>query len=166
MAGYVPLEPGDSSAVVQAALNAMNSEQYGAMATTSATVATIAALDAIPDYYLVTGKVVRVMDSDGLGTTANYSWSGSAWVQIPFTRVVGVAVASASSIAIVTDIFHITGAIQINTLTGGVTGQQIVMIPDGAFSLGTSGNIGRAVTATVGRSLTLTFDGTLWYPDA
>jgi len=165
MAGYIPLEPGESAAQVQASLNAMNSEQYGAVAMSSLTVANIAALDAIPDYYLVTGKVVRVMDSDGLGTVANYSWSGSAWVQIPFTRVVGVAVASAASIAIDADIFHVTGVVQINTITGGVTGQQIVIIPDGAFSTGTSGNIGKASTAVVGRSLTLTFDGTSWWPD-
>jgi hypothetical protein len=142
----------------------MNSEQYGAMAMTGATVANISALDAIPSYYLVTGKVVRVMDSDGLGTVANYSWSGSTWVQIPFTRVVGVAVASGSSITIAADIFHVTGTTQINTLIGGVTGQQIVIIPDGIFATGLTGNIGKASTSVVGLCLTMTFDGTKWWP--
>jgi hypothetical protein len=164
MSGFVELQPGDSGSQVQAALNAMNSEQYQAMAQTAWTVANIAALTAIPTYYLVTGKVARVMDSDGLGTVASYSWSGTAWLQIPFRLTVGAVVASASSVTPTGDVFHVTGAAQINTIAGGQVGQQLTLIPDGAFTTGLTGNIAKASTAIVGRALTMTFDGVSWWP--
>jgi len=164
MSGYVPLTSGDNAALKNAEINAMNSEQYGAMAECQFTVANQAALSAIPLYYKVTGKLVRVMDSDGLGTIVTYSWSGSAWVAVPFIRAVGTIVASATSIAITGDIFHVSGALAINTITGGQTGQEIVIIPDGAFTLGTSGNIAIASTAVIGKAMALYFYGTKWFP--
>src|SRR5512147_3182448 len=131
MSGYIPLQSGDNASLKNAELNAMNSEQYGAMAQAMFTVANQAALSAIPTYYKVTGKLVRVMDSDGLGTIVTYSWSGSSWVAVPFIRSVGAPVASATSIAITGDIFHVTGIVEINTIMGGQAGQEIVIIPDG-----------------------------------
>src|SRR5262249_19803486 len=128
--GYVPLQAGMTGPEVQATLNAMNSEQYGAMAQTAITIANIDALMDLPDYYLVTGKLVRVMDSDGLGTEATYSWSGTAWEQVPFRLTVGTPVASAATIVPTADVFHVTGTVQISTISDGVAGQQLTLIPD------------------------------------
>ena len=165
MSGYIPLQPGDNATLKNAEINSMNSEQYGAMAEAMFTVANQAALSSIPSYYKVTGKLVRCMDSDGLGTIVTYSWSGSTWIAVPYVRTIGVPVASATSITITGDIFHVTGALTINTITGGQSGQEIVLIPDSAFTLGTSGNIAIASTAIVGRAMALYFYGTKWYPD-
>jgi len=165
MSGYIPLQPGDNATLKNTELNSMNSEQYGAMAEAMFTVANQSALSAIPSYYKVTGKLVRCMDSDGLGTIVTYSWSGSTWIAVPYVRTIGVPVASATSIAITGDIFHVTGALAINTITGGQTGQEIVIIPDGAFTLGTSGNIAIASTAVIGKAMALYFDGNKWFPN-
>jgi hypothetical protein len=166
--GYVALEPGDSQSAIQSALNAMNTEQYGAMALTTVTVANIAALDALPSYYLVTGKIANVVDSDGLGTPNVYSWSGSAWVAVPYVKTVGALVHSATSITPTGDVFHVDGTTTIQTITGGVNGQQIVLIPDAVWHTGTSGNVAVASTAVVGVALTLTYIGadSKWYPSA
>jgi hypothetical protein len=165
MSGYTPLQPGDNANLKNAEINAMNSEQYGAMAEAMFTVANQTALSAIPSYYKVTGKIVRCMDSDGLGTIVTYSWNGTSWVAVPFVRTIGVPVASAASIAITGDIFHVTGIIQINTITGSQSGQEIVLIPDAAFTLGTSGNIAIASAAVIGKAMALYFDGTKWFPN-
>lgn len=68
----------------------------------------------------------------------------------------------------------VSGSTQINTIAlpwPGFTGS-ISYIPTGAFTGATGGSatdtkkaVGKAFTAVVGKVLTLTFDGTLWYPD-
>jgi len=164
MSGYTALQPGDTSETVRTEINAMNSEQYGAMAETFFTVTNQSAMSAIPDYYKVTGKLVRCMDSDGFGTIITYSWSGSAWVAVPNIKSVGLPVASATSITITGDLFHVTGIIEINTIAGGQKGQEIVIIPDAAFTLGVTGNIAIASTGVISRAMALYFDGTKWFP--
>lgn len=68
----------------------------------------------------------------------------------------------------------VSGTTQINTIAlpwPGFTGT-IRYIPTGAFTGATGGTsdgtnmaVGRAFTAVVGKVLSLTFDGALWYPD-
>jgi hypothetical protein len=96
------------------------------------------------------------------------------------TKIAGVlglsalttAVASASTISPPTginfsiQIFHISGTTQINTINLPYTGftGTICLIPDAAFTTGTSGNIALASTAVIKRALYLTYDGSKWYP--
>lgn len=83
-----------------------------------------------------------------------------------YETVVGANVASASTIAPTGGIFHVTGTTQITTISlprTGFTGS-IQIIPDAAFTTATGGNIALASTAVVGRVLTMTYDGTSWYP--
>lgn len=79
---------------------------------------------------------------------------------------VGVNVASASTISTSSGIFHVTGTTQINTINVPVTGftGSITIIPDGAFTTGTSGNIALGSTAIVNKALIMTYDGSKWYP--
>lgn len=78
------------------------------------------------------------------------------------------AIASASTIDIGNggQIFHVSGTTAINTISLPFTSfvGSVTIIPDGAFTLTTSGNIGKASTAVVGQAMTLFYDGTSWYP--
>lgn len=78
----------------------------------------------------------------------------------------GAAVASAATITPTGRVFHVTGTTQINTINepAGFDQPSITIIPDGAFTTGTSGNIALASTAVVNKALTMTYDGTKWYP--
>jgi hypothetical protein len=80
----------------------------------------------------------------------------------------GAAVASASSITPTGAIFHVTGTTTVNTVVvpaGIQSGGQITIIPDGVFTLGTTGNISVGGTSVVGKALILTWDATAvkWY---
>ncbi len=85
---------------------------------------------------------------------------------------VGSAIASASTIAPTTPVVHITGTAAIATVTVptqcGTSGYSctVRLIPDGAFTTTTGGNISIASTAVVGRVLELTYDPATakWYP--
>ena len=81
---------------------------------------------------------------------------------------VGAAVAAAATITATNRIFHVTGTAEIDTINppNNFEESQIMIIPDAIFTLGVIGNIARAVTAVVGKVITLTYDGTSWYPDA
>jgi hypothetical protein len=78
------------------------------------------------------------------------------------------AIASASAIQIeeAGQIFHVSGTAAIDTIFLASTSFRgsVTIIPDGAFTLITGGNIGKASTATVGRAMTLHYDGSFWYP--
>lgn len=78
------------------------------------------------------------------------------------------AIASAATIAIDSNgqIFHVSGTAAISTITPPLTSfiGSVTIIPDGAFTLTTSGNIGKASTAVVGQAMTLHYDGVKWYP--
>lgn len=83
----------------------------------------------------------------------------------------GTALASAATITPVAQITHVTGTAAIATITtpsvatnGGVFTGCVKLIPDGVFSTTTTGNIGLASTAVVGRVLEECYDGTKWYP--
>jgi hypothetical protein len=88
------------------------------------------------------------------------------------SRQIGTSIASASTIAPITPIVHITGTTIISTITPpqGCTDSgyacTITFIPDGLWSTATGGNIAWGSSATVGRVLTETYDPTTskWYP--
>ena len=77
------------------------------------------------------------------------------------------SVASAATLAVTAEIMHVTGTAEIDTLTVPANfGGAIELIPEDAFTLGTSGNIAIASTAVVGKTLRLTFSNLTqkWYP--
>jgi hypothetical protein len=79
-------------------------------------------------------------------------------------------IASATTIAPTAYITFVSGTTAIATITAPSTmtggGGQIVLIPTGAWTTNTTGNIALATTAVVNRALTLTYDSTTtkWYP--
>ena len=85
---------------------------------------------------------------------------------------VGSAIASASTITPTSAIHHITGTVQINTIAApsqfasSGMGGCLRLIPDAAFTTGTSGNIAISSTAVVSRALQLCYDNgtSKWYP--
>ncbi len=104
-----------------------------------------------------------------LGWRCTTAGTPGTWVAFGVPSYRGAAVASASSITTTGTVFHVTGTTAINTITvptGFPDGGQITLIPDGIFTLGTSGNVALAVTAVVSKALTLTYDSNTskWYP--
>lgn len=79
---------------------------------------------------------------------------------------VGTVLASATTIAPIAGITHISGTTPIVniTLPPNFTTGQIVLIPDGIFTTTTAGNIGLASTAVVSKTLIMTYDGIKFYP--
>ena len=85
---------------------------------------------------------------------------------------VGSAIASASAIAPTSPIHHITGTVQVTTITvpsqfaASGMGGCLRLIPDGAFTTGTTGNIAISSTAVVSRTLEFCYDNgtSKWYP--
>lgn len=84
----------------------------------------------------------------------------------------GSAVASATTITPSAMTFHVTGTTAIATIgvptacnTSG-TSCTLRLIPDGAFTTTTTGNIAIASTAVVGKTMEMTYDATAakWYP--
>ncbi len=82
--------------------------------------------------------------------------------------ILGSPLASATTIAPNRGIHHVTGTTTIQNITipwDGFSGS-CFLVADGAWSLGTSGNINSAVTAAAGNVILLTYDLTnqKWYP--
>jgi hypothetical protein len=79
-------------------------------------------------------------------------------------------IASDSTIAPTSMITFVSGIASISTITApapiSAAGGKITIIPTGAFTLNTSGNIANVVTTVVGQAFTLTYDsvGAKWYP--
>jgi len=107
------------------------------------------------------------------GVTSTISLSGS--VKITGLTSNGTTsgaptIASATTIAPTTPIAFISGTTAIVTITApspiSTNGGSITLIPTGAFTTTTAGNIALASTATVSRTLTMTYDPTTakWYP--
>lgn len=86
------------------------------------------------------------------------------------TNAAAPTIASATTIAPTTSILFVSGNAQIDTITApspiSAGGGQITIIPTGAFTTGTGGNIALACTAVVSKALIMTYDqGTAkWYP--
>lgn len=90
------------------------------------------------------------------------------WTAIGVASYTGAAVTSATSITPTGTVFHVTGTTTVNTVvvpTGFPDGGAITIIPDGVFTVGTSGNIALGGTSVVSKALTLTWDATAvkWY---
>jgi hypothetical protein len=78
-------------------------------------------------------------------------------------------IASATSIAVSTQITFVSGTVAISNIIPPITfinGGQITLIPTGKFTLSTSGNIAIPVSAEVSRPIYLTYEATMnkWYP--
>jgi hypothetical protein len=125
------------------------------------------------------GSIVAVVDNAG-NISANTAWfktlgvkdnSGITAFMVNsngyVVQKVGSPVASASTITPTGPIFHVTGTTSINTINipfGGFTGT-ITIISDNAIAFGNNpGNLGRSFTTASGRTVTLTYDGSKWYP--
>jgi hypothetical protein len=88
------------------------------------------------------------------------------------TEAIGTAIASASTIAPVAKITHVTGTTNVVTITPPAAyttagyGGCIVLIPDGLWSTTNAGNIAIATTGVVSKQLNLCYDATAakWYP--
>jgi hypothetical protein len=87
-------------------------------------------------------------------------------------RSVGTAIASAATIAPTSGMTHITGTTAISSITvpsitvsGTAFTGCLVLIPDGAWTTTTTGNIALASTAVVGKQMEMCFDGSKWYPN-
>ena len=86
------------------------------------------------------------------------------------TSAAAPTIASATTIAPTTQIVFISGTTAIATITApnpiSAGGGQITLIPTGAFTTTTAGNIALASTAVVSKALIMTYDTTTakWYP--
>jgi hypothetical protein len=98
--------------------------------------------------------------------------TGTSLVLSSFSAVSAAAptVASATTISPTTPIAFVSGTTAVVTITApapiSAGGGEIVLIPTGAFTWTTAGNIAVAGTAVVSRTLTMTYDATTtkWYP--
>ena len=97
--------------------------------------------------------------------------SNGTWVLANLVRLVnvGAALASASTIAPISFVTHVTGTAAVNTVTpppGFISGGHIILIPDGIFTTTAAGNIAIASTAVVSKALILTWDAGVskWFP--
>jgi hypothetical protein len=86
------------------------------------------------------------------------------------TNAAAPTIASATTIAPTKQITFISGTTAVVTITAAAPisagGGTITLIPTGAFTWTTAGNIAVAGTAVVSRALTMTYDVTTtkWYP--
>jgi hypothetical protein len=98
--------------------------------------------------------------------------TGTSLVLSSFNAVSAAAptIASAATIAPTAPITFISGTAAVVTITApspiSAGGGAVVLIPTGAFTWTTAGNIAVAGTAVVSRTLTMTYDATTtkWYP--
>ena len=120
-----------------------------------------------------TGAGVLVFsNSPTLTTPVLGAATGTSLVLSSFNAVSAAAptVASAATIAPTAPITFISGTAAIVTITApspiSAGGGAVVLIPTGAFTWTTAGNIAVAGTAVVSRTLTMTYDATTtkWYP--
>jgi hypothetical protein len=97
------------------------------------------------------------------GVVRHFSVNNAGFVE----NSIGANVASATTITPTGPIFHVTGVTQVNTINvpyAGFSGS-IIIIPDGIFALGTSGNIALATTTTISKPILLVYDTNTskWY---
>jgi hypothetical protein len=115
---------------------------------------------------------------DNLATTANVQFatrgtgSSGAYSMQSTTPTMGVpigtsVVASATTITVPAEIFHINGTTAIATINPvlpfGVGGTKVYIIADSAWTTVNTGNISTVITAVSGTMYTFVYDGTKWY---
>jgi hypothetical protein len=119
-----------------------------------------------------TGAPVRATSPTIVSPTINGT---VAFTSYTVSGVIGTAaaaptIASATTIAPTQQIAFVSGTTAIATITPPAPiasgGGQITLIPTGAFTTTTAGNIAIATTAVVGKALVMTYDTTAakWYP--
>lgn len=133
-----------------------------------------AGASALPVWTVATGSgaPVRATSPTLVSPTINGT---VAFTSYTVSGVIGTAtaaptIASASTIAPTQQIAFVSGTTAIDTITAPAPiasgGGQITLIPTGAFTTTTAGNIAIATTAVVGKALVMTYDTTAakWYP--
>ena len=114
-----------------------------------------------------------VSDETGTGSLVfsnNPTFTSLKYSALIATSAAAPTIASATTIAPTTSIVFISGTTAVATITApspiSAGGGQITLIPTGAFTTTTAGNIAIASTAVVGKALIMTFDVTTskWYP--
>ena len=120
-----------------------------------------------PRTNVLTGGAVKIA---GFGTTtgvqlAGYSEKAGITLGGVYYSSLGTAIASASTVAPVAGVTHITGTAAIATITVPVTGfvGSLMLIADAAWTTTTGGNIQAAMTAVANTPYMATFDGTKWF---
>jgi hypothetical protein len=120
-------------------------------------------------------EIVIGADATGLGSNTLVIGSSAT---ITGTRIAGVhstaqtatTLSSSGTIAPTLPIHFVSGTTTISTITApfpiSTTGGQITLIPTGAWSTNTAGNIALATTAVVNKALTMTWNSgtSKWYP--
>ena len=114
----------------------------------------------------------KLIGTDNNQIAFNRDFGRLAWLNIPpyvGTGAPAPTIASATTIAPLTEIIFVSGTTAVVTITPPpslVGGGQLVIIPTGIFTTTTAGNIALASTAVVSRALIMTYDATTnkWYP--
>jgi hypothetical protein len=121
-------------------------------------------IDLYTNYVSATGLATTLSTYATLASVTNSVQS------IVSTASAATTIASATTIAPTNKITFISGTVQITTITVPASmassGGQLTLIPTGAFTTATSGNIALGSTAVVSKTLIMTYDsGTnKWYP--
>jgi len=100
--------------------------------------------------------------------TGSFQYTPATVTTLNLQQQIGPSIASATTIAPVAGVFHVTGTAAIATITppigmSSTIGGCLTLIADGAWSTTTAGNIYTALTATAGNSYTECYDGSKWY---
>ena len=131
---------------------------------------------AVPANTVFTGAINIIRSANTVFTVGNVSLTKTVSMNVAIRsgltsqRLNAPTVASATTIAPTTQILFVSGTTPIVTITApspiSTGGGMITLIPTGAFTTTTAGNIALASTAVVSRTLDMTYDATTakWYP--
>lgn len=119
---------------------------------------------------LATGNASFPLTFSMGGTVGQFVTGGFVLTGLLATSAAAPTIASAATIAPTKIITFISGTTIIDTITApapiATRGGQITLIPTGAWSTSTAGNVALATTAVANKALILTYDTTTakWYP--
>lgn len=113
----------------------------------------------LPQINPATGAIFNCVSAGANGSV----WAAySATVDIP---TVGAVITGAATIAPTASVSHVTAFTGIATITvpsGFPVGGTITLIPDGAYTTVTGGNISKASTAVTNQAMIMVWDGVKW----
>ena len=121
-------------------------------------------------------KIAAILEysADVAGYPFAFTGAGDAAAPDRFYPAQITSLASAATLAPVSGVVHVTGTAAISTITPmtycplSASGMRcsLTLVPDGAFTTTSTGNIALASTATVGRAMVMTYDiaTARWYP--
>ena len=122
------------------------------------------------DYEIVIGAGVTGLGSNTLVIGNTSTITGTRISGVHSTAQTATTLSSSGTIAPTLPIHFVSGTTTISTITApfpiSTTGGQITLIPTGAWSTDTAGNIALATTAVVNKALIMTwnFGTSKWYP--